>query len=430
MLVVTITVNRVEAASGDLDAHFGNGGFVTTDLDYDDQALGIATQSDGRIVLGVHSQPSDAVGDSDSILMRYNTDGTVDTSFGIGGIVRTDFLGFGGNVRCVKVDAQNRILAAGYIYTSSPPSYSYTDFVIARYTPSGALDPSFGLHGKVIRDSGAADLMGEIAIQKDGKIVVAGSAGGDFAVFRLTSNGFQDMTFADGNIVLTDFKNHADYATASVLQSDGRLVVGGISQWDITIGASGRSEFALARYNLNGTPDTTFGDDGKVTTRLSSNRDYCAELLIQPAQLPFLDEQIIAIGTKSFVSEGSARGDFALVCYQSNGALNPSFGDGGIVLTDFSGGHDFAYSAVRQPDGKIVIAGGRYVPGQYAFTLARYRSNGTLDSGFGNGGKVITTIADGYWGSLALTLQGGIIAAGTANVPGGGSNLALAKYLP
>src|SRR6185436_10362597 len=79
MLVVTMTINRVEAASGDLDTHFGTGGLVTTDLDYDDQTLGVAIQSDGRIILGVHSAPSDGVGDSDFMLMRYNTDGTVDT---------------------------------------------------------------------------------------------------------------------------------------------------------------------------------------------------------------------------------------------------------------------------------------------------------------------------------------------------------------
>ncbi len=411
LLVVTTTVNRVEAASGDLDTTFGHGGMVTTRLGNNEFAQCVAIQPDGRIVIGLNSwYPTGP----DFILVRYNADGTLDSSFGIGGVVQTYFLGYGGVVSSVKIDSRGRIVAAGHILTSpqaNPPS----DFALARYTASGALDTSFGLQGKVIRDNSHDDWLREIVIQKDGKIVAAGSSSTtqhrlDFAVFRLTANGFQDLTFADGNVVLTDFYDGFDLGIAAVLQSDGRIVVGGRAT-----GNNDQGDFALARYNTNGTLDATFGGHGRVTTRISSDSDTVFDLLIRST--PFGGEQLIAVGTRA--EDHSNYSDFAMACYLSDGSLNASFGFAGFVITDLSGDWDEASCAVQQPDGKIIVAGS----GLGNFELARYNSNGTLDTSFGQGGKVVTIFGHRING-LALTSQGGIIAAG------GGYEIALAKYLP
>jgi uncharacterized delta-60 repeat protein len=430
VLVVTLTIHRVEAADGDLDVSFGNGGIVITDLGSTEFAQCVAIQKDGRIVVGLNYSPN--VGAGDFSLMRYNADGSVDSSFGFGGVVQTNFLGLGGNVLSVKVDAQGRILAAGYIVTSSesgPP----TDLAIARYNANGSLDTSFGVQGKVTRSNTSNhEWIRGLAIQKDGKIVVAATSVNpsyywDFAVFRLNSNGSPDLTFAGGSIVLTDFYGNNDIAASVVIQADGRIVVGGTAEVDYNT-----SDFALARYNANGTIDTTFGIHGRVTTRFSGDEDTCSDILLRP--MPFGGEQIIATGTIGITYPISHSGDFGMVCYQSDGSLNQAFGAGGIVVTDFSGEYDVARCAVRQADGKIVVAGQSYVisattgtinNGIY-FALARYTLNGTLDTAFGQGGKVITPMGYHIEG-LALTPQGGIIAAGAAWAT---QDILLAKYLP
>jgi uncharacterized delta-60 repeat protein len=413
-LMASAPPSRVSADAGDLDTSFGTNGIVVTDLGGNELAQSVSVQRDGRIVIGVNSL--DFIG-GDFTLIRYNADGTLDTSFGFGGFAETDFLGFGGIVTSVRIDAQGRILAAGYIQTSSQP-HQDIDFALARFTPNGLLDTTFGSQGKVLRNHSTFDSLAEIAIQANGKIVVAGASrsdegGVDFALFRLTSSGRPDFTFANGQVVLTDFYGGYDHGHAIALQSDGRILVGGrghkASHWD----------FALARYNANGTLDATFGGAGKVITRFTSQNDFCTALLLRPQ--PDGGEQIIAAGSTSF---NSLQGDFAMACYLPDGSLNSGFGLGGKVVTDFTGNYDYAQSALLQQDGKIVLAGAHYSGNDFA--LARYDANGGLDSSFGNGGKVMTTVGIGsHIEQVALGLNGEIVAAGRAS-----QNVALAKYLP
>lgn len=412
MLVVTITVHRAEAASGDLDTHFGIGGVVTADLGGHEEASAVAVQQDGRIVIGVTRTYSPER--PDFRLMRYNADGTLDTAFGRGGIAQTDFLGYGGAITSLKIDSQDRIVAAGYIYSSPQPS-PYLDFAVARYTPSGLLDKTFGSLGKFTRDYGPFDKINAIAIQRDGKIV-AGGYEGHFTIFRLTANGSPDLTFADGGIVLTYFSGAASETYAIALQSDGRIVAGG-DVWD-----NDTVEFGLARYNTDGTLDTTFGWNGTVTTRILGDNHRLKALLIRP--MPFTGEQIIAVGR---LLDPDYSGYFAMSCYLSDGSLNQAYGAGGIVLRAFAEGGVDSECAVRQPDGKIIVAGCR----QSHFGLTRYNGNGTLDTSFGNNGVVVSDSGDRVLG-LALTPQAGIIAAGTRYFITGVHNqdIVIAKYLP
>jgi uncharacterized delta-60 repeat protein len=222
-----------------------------------------------------------------------------------------------------------------------------------------------------------------LAIQPDGKIVVAGytTTGGDdseFALARYTVNGTLDRAFGTGGKVTTAFGSAG--AKAVALQPDGKIVAAGqvlVNRPDF--------DFALARFDANGALDQTFGSGGKVTTTFGSTADFVDAVALQP------DGRIVAAGS---TGTSQQRDDvFALTRYTPDGTLDSSFGDGGT--TGFvTQSQNLAQSVLVQPDGKIVVAGDSLVysrPGPSDFALARYNADGTLDESFGSGGKVTTT---------------------------------------
>jgi uncharacterized delta-60 repeat protein len=264
-----------QVAPGDLDTSFGDDGKVFTDFGSDSSgtAHAIALQPDGKIVVaggGYHGSGSDFA------LARYLPNGTLDASFGSTGQVLTD-LGSSSLDTALDLVLQSdgKIVVAGYVY-----AYLSSDFALvalARYLPNGTLDASFGSNGKVLTDSsGKAHA---IALQPDGKIVVAGERLiiadedhylSDFALARYLPNGTLDASFGSNGKVLTDFGSEA---FAIALQPDGKIVVAGYSGGD----------FALARYGPNGTLDPTFGGDGKVLTDFGSGSfDLAYALALQP----------------------------------------------------------------------------------------------------------------------------------------------------
>lgn len=272
--------------------------------------------------------------------------------------------------RCVAV------LMAGVILTS----LSLTGSVHA--AAAGALDPAFDFDGKVSTDFfGGADLALDVVIQTDGRIVVAGSArnavsNADFALARYNRHGSLDAGFGSGGTVTTDFSGLFDQANAIGLQPDGKIVVAGIATDQLT-----GPNFALARYNIDGTLNASFGVDGQVVTDFAGGSDSALGVAIQP------DGRIVAAGASS----AGTTSDFALVRYNTDGSLDPSFGAGGKVTTDFSGLSDGAAAVRLLPNGDIVATGSA-VTGNFDtdFALARYNSDGSLDVSFGSGGKVTT----------------------------------------
>src|SRR5439155_996244 len=245
--------------------------------------------------------------------------GDLDPSFGTGGRVLTDF-GGGDGARALALQADGRIVVAG---SSSAGAFG-SDFALARYNSNGSLDPSFGTGGRVLTDFGGDDEARALALQDDGKIVVAGGFGGPcFALARYNPGGTLDTSFGTGGRVLTDFGGD-DEAAALALQADGKIVVAGFSD------AGGFALAALARYNPNGTLDASFGSGGQVLTNFGG-----AQALALQA-----DGRIVVAG-----------GIF-LARYNQNGNLDPSFGSGGRALTDFD-----ALALALQPDGLVVLAG-------------------------------------------------------------------------
>ena len=394
------TLISAQTLPGTLDSSFGKGGKLTGVAG---GAIGI--QQDGKIVTAGGSK-------GDFSVARLNPNGTLDATFGSGGKVTTDFGGPYDAASSVAIRADGKIIAAGTIVNSS----SIADFAVARYNPNGTLDTTFGSGGKVTTDFGGVSANAySIAIQRDGKVVVAGVAnidgGEDFALARYNLDGTPDSSFGTGGRVVTDFGTFAQgfsWAEGSsvVVQADGKIVMAGDAYIDPGF------DIALARYNPNGSLDTTFGTGGKVTTNLSAN-DRASSVGLQA------DGKIVTAGQ----AVGKAF-DFALLRYNSNGTLDTTFGTGGKVLTDFADVTGMAFSseaansvAIRL-DGKIVAVGRTFVTTGYNWALARYNSNGTLDTSFGKGGKVTTDFAgdSDEAGAVAVQPDGKTVVSGYATI--------------
>jgi uncharacterized delta-60 repeat protein len=326
--------------------------------------------------------------------------GDLDPTFGSGGKVTTDF---GGNESAwgLAVQSDGKAIVAGTRFDLGPSD----DFVLARYTASGALDATFDGDGKVTTDfGGRSDGADDVAVQADGKIVAAGSGFSvpvrplDFALARYNRDGTLDSTFGDGGKVLTTFEpNSIDNANAVVIQSDGKIVAAGSTRSGPT------SEFAIARYLPNGALDGTFDRDGLAVTPISSGIAF--DLAVQP------DGKLIAAG---WSNPGGF--DIAMVRYNPDGSLDSSFdGDGMVVASSFRPASTYAPHVLVQSDGKILTGGAG---------LARFNSDGTVDRSFGAGGRAVTDL-----GLLKPVLQRGgkILAAGSTYSAGNQSDFVVAR---
>jgi uncharacterized delta-60 repeat protein len=184
----------------------------------------------------------------------------------------------------------------------------------------------------------------------------------------------------------------------------------------------GASDFALARYNADGTLDASFGAGGKVTTTFGSGSDFANAAVLQP------DGKLVVVGY-TYVGGVAGQSYFALARYRTDGSLDSSFGSGGRVTTDFGPGGGTAWAAALQPDGKILAAGTG--PGG-TFALVRYNPNGTLDPSFGTGGTLTTAVGlrdEGSANALALG-PGGDVVAGAWSSTCTYQDFELTRYLP
>ncbi|MBV8858897.1 MAG: hypothetical protein JOZ02_18340 [Acidobacteria bacterium] len=298
---------------------------------------------------------------------------------------------------------------------------------------AGDLDPTFGTGGRVTTDLGGFDTAYAVAVQPDGKLVVAGSGGpdivgqvpGDFCVVRYKSDGSLDTGFGSGGKVFTDFGNGntSDLASGVAVQADGKIVAVGYSQSVGPIPFSpARVDFALARYNPDGTPDNTFGTGGKVLTVFPNSPISAADAVAVQA-----DGRLVVAGIVETNSvNGELAGDFAVVRYNADGTLDATFGTGGVVTLDFDQ-DDIAAGVVLQTDGRIVVAGAAWensvglgLPKTCA--VARLNPNGTPDATFdGDGKKTISFLGNDACSGVALQTDGRLVVAGSAST---GQNLA------
>lgn len=388
------------AQSVTLDNSFGLGGKVITSLgNYRDIGNSTAIQSDGKILLGGYTHNDFIL--SDFALLRYNIDGTLDTTFGIGGKAVT-FIESKSKGNSIAIQSDGKIVLGG----------SSNWFInLVRYNSNGTLDTTFGTSGKIITDIVGyySEVCKSVAIQSDGKILIGGYAkhnSNDSAylvLIRYNINGTIDSSFGTNGEVM----GRSGFGNSLLIQNDGKILLGGSSNYN----------FALTRYNTNGMIDSSFGINGEVITSVGVSGE-ANTLGIQ------VDGKILLGGYAMNITNFY---DFALVRYNSNGSLDNSFGVTGVVITPMGAFNSVGYSLGIQSDGKILLAGNA-PNNSNEFALVRYESNGALDISFGLNGKVVTPIgiSNSHCSSLSIQNDGKILLAGDAY--DNKSDMALIRY--
>jgi uncharacterized delta-60 repeat protein len=259
---------------GTLDNNLDGDGILMTAVGSgDDEALCIALQDNGKIVAGGFSNNGL---DNDFLIVRYNNDGSLDETFNSNGIVTTDFSSDNDEINSIAIQEDGKIVAAGSAIVGA-----IYHFALARYNTDGTLDQSFSDDGKIITEIGQnGDFAYGVAIQSDDKIVATGlSVSGfysDISLVRYNSNGTLDNTFSYDGKLMTDIGSLNDYAMSLAIQQDGKIVVAGNSENGLN------NDFTIVRYNTDGTLDDSFSEDGKQTTPIGTGWDYARSLAIQP----------------------------------------------------------------------------------------------------------------------------------------------------
>jgi uncharacterized delta-60 repeat protein len=424
LALVLATAPAARTAPGDLDPMFGGDGVVRTDLTPDeDYGFAVTIQPDGKIV--VAGEQGLGGPNPRFAIVRYETDGSLDTSFGGGdGRATIDFTPGYDVPYAVRIQANGKIVVAGTADYFRADTNSR--FALARLTPAGSLDPVFGGDGTVITNvTPSSDVVYGMALQPNGRIVVvggvsAGSSNGKIGVLRYRSDGSLDPTFGGDGIVLTDPTPTFDDASAVGVEPDGQIVVAGVAG-----SFSPKARFVMLAYEPDGSLDPTFGGDGMVFTDLSPKTDVSFGLAIQG------DGKIVVAGADRY---GYPNSRFALVRYERDGSLDPTLRGDGIVITNFTPYSDVAYGVAIDPDGKIVLAGQAGDGGEAPrFAAARYLVDGRLDPAFGGDGKVSTDLTPRFSSAaygVAVQTDASVVCSGVSGVGGSHTPYAVVRYQP
>lgn len=351
---------------------FGEEGFSTPADDFryvDDMTI----QPDGKIVVigratNWDSQVFNAI--------RYNADGTRDTSFGVNGLVMTDISSNYDYAMAVAVQPDGKIVVAGHGYYGNRNGYH---FIVVRYNNNGTLDDSFGSSGIVVTpvDRFTNDEVADMLLQPDGKIVVVGrvytSTSCRIALVRYLSNGQLDGSFGASGAAFAPIHCHSkNYEVlAMAMQTDGKFVVSGGEHNGVDY------DMLVTRFTASGALDTSFGNAGYVRTAIGAYHEWGQKVVIQP------DGKIIVAGKMTLYSATNSSSDTAVVRYQNDGSLDPTFGVAGKVIADY-GDCDVTGLAL-QSTGKIVVAT-HFSSGSGYIYLLRFQSNGARDDSFNGTG--------------------------------------------
>jgi uncharacterized delta-60 repeat protein len=436
ILISLLLSATLYAAPGDIDTSFGNEGIVSTEIISSD----VSIDTKGRIVIAGFLQ--DDV--EKCALARFNKNGNIDENFGTNGIVSINFSDKNCKLYSVISD-KNKIIAGGFVGK---------DFILIKLNENGSVDTDFGMDGIVVTNvsgNSESDVIYDIALQSDGKIVAAGFSNNDYALVRYSKTGSLDFSFGNNGIVKNKFKENDTTYNSIInsidIQSDGKIIVGGNAT--VTIPSFGTfTYFALSKLNSDGTIDTNFGIDGTIITHfpdenfLSKNKinldfptisNAVHKVLIQP------DSNILAAGFNN--------DKIAIVRYKNNGSIDKTFGNNGFVIKDFDKNLDLVKDMTLQDDGKIIVGGSS----NNNFLIMRFNSDGQLDAQsihllnktamseifgktFGENGYYISDIDNSTTGkseinAISLQRDGKIITVGPVQSNNFQGNSAIVRYI-
>jgi uncharacterized delta-60 repeat protein len=418
-LGIIIIASNVYSQAGSLDSSFGTGGKVVTSINSGaDKAYAVALQTEGKII--VAGMTTNASTGKDFACLRYNSNGTLDSTFGTSGIVTNDVqTGSDDVVYSIAIQADGKIILAGYSDDGSNKNAA-----LIRLNTNGTLDTSFGTSGKVLTDfiTGRADEIKTVKIHSlTGNIVVGGtssltSTNSQAIIARYTSTGLLDTTFnTTGKILLDDDSGSGTYFNVIedlAVKSNGKIsAVGWINQQGLQWSAN----YYGCRINNNGSMDTSFSTNGYIVTNGGFNADDKSFSMILNS-----DDSILYSGG-GYLS--TLQYDYFLGLYDSTGstAVGKALFDYGSLVKDI------AYGMGIDSTGKIVLAGSNVTSiTSSTFGIARVNANYTVDSTFGTAGKVTTTFGTNTTNeAFDMTIQTDdkIIAVGYT-----GNDFALARY--
>ncbi|MDQ3323154.1 MAG: delta-60 repeat domain-containing protein, partial [Acidobacteriota bacterium] len=351
----------------------------------------------------------------------FAAEGDLDSSFGSDGIVTTDNGSRSEQINDIAVQPDGKIIAVGVISINSA-----LQTVFVRYNANGSIDSLFGTSGKVIIES---VFVAKLALQPNGKIVIVGSDGRspnfNSYVARLNSDGSFDTTFNGTGTVTLDLRGTNDSLSSVKILPDGKILTGGSSARPAP---DLRSDFAIIRFNADGSLDTTFDGDGKVFTMIPPTGESAgiADLAVQP------DGKILAAGSVSVVDTPGDDPDriFAVVRYNANGSLDTTFDGDGVANPRFlpASGNGITSTSVptnifAQNDGKILVVGNASTccapfPTSKA-ALVRFNADGSFDTTFASGGKALISFPADFFsvGKASIQTDNKIVIAGsTGNI--------------
>ncbi len=442
---VAVGVNlprAVLADPGDLDSSFGNAGIVTTAFGSKsfDKASAVVIQADGKIVVAGCS--FDGTQDYGFALARYNTDGTPDSTFGpnhdgkVLAFLDPQAVQHYDCADAVALQSDNKIVAAGY---SGIPLPRLTEFAVMRFNADGSPDTAFGAHqnGGIIlpMPHTGNNMATAIAVQQDGDIVLAGNArngsGYDFSAARLTPTGSVDTSFGGQNTgIVTTHLTKSGSVTSMTIDLRRRILLAG---W---VGTNTIHDFALVRYKGDGNLDAS------LVGSAPSPYQAVNGTIITPVGTDEDDATSVTVDAQErvvvggyYYKDSNTTNDWAMVRYKDDGSLDTGFGAGGKSTTPIgpSTAFDYAFAMALQPNGKILMAGFTGNLGSHVFDLARFNDDGSLDSTFGHNhdGKMSNPIGtiDDMAMAMALQSNGRIVVAGVSYTGQSQGSFAVARYL-
>ena len=369
-------------SAGDLDPTFGSGGTVrfpyVSQVGVNTTAHGVIAQPDGKVILVGSTDPR-ADGNTDFLVARFNADGSLDKSFGLGGLVRTDVSGGGADVAYgVTVGGNGKIIVVG-----SSVEGSETEAAVVRYNPNGTIDTTFSDDG--VRSTGYAgreDVAYDVLIDAAGKLVLAGASGSDFLLARLNTNGTNDTTFNGDGLDLAGFGG-VEAARGVALLPNGQIVAGGF-----TTNAVGGSDFAAVLYGATGLRVSGFGEDGKRKVDIAGAADTAWGVAVDTAG------RILLGGTTSVDGFPAVA---AVRLNPTNAAFDTTFSGDGIATSANDLARDYTpVSGGVFTSGDVVTVGGGWTFESFpsmSFRVARFTSTGAADPAFSTGRREGSLVA-------------------------------------
>lgn len=408
-LTFLLRSNEGICQSGNVDSTYHFDGMAMPaywQISGDTRGQKVAIQSDGKaVVVGYHKNA-----DYDFALIRYNIDGTMDSTFGGDGLVTTGLYGGDDLAYALAIQPDGKIVAAGYSYHTI---YGQKVFSVARYNTDGTLDATFGGGGKALANFGSGDQNAYgVALQADGKIVVSGAgffnpnpADSHFCVARFTSSGALDNTFSGNGLWNASYGTGSDAVAYDVdIQTDQKIVVSG----SVT-SSTGAASMTIVRLNSSGSYDNSFDGNGLVQTQINGVSTSGNNLILQD------DGKMLFVGGSNNL--------MAVKRLNTDGSPDSTFSQDSYALIDFGSSSNNGYAIALDADQRIIVAGATYIGSAYDFAVARLTPQGDLDLTFSGDGKVIVSYSsqDEFLFGVAIQDDHKIIATGFGGTGSNGS---------